>query len=174
MNLLSGRTIVLPLAGGVMVAIASAGVAEAWPVRGPVARAERRVFRAQLALERELNRPLVRGRVIEVPTHAGLPGGVPGGGAGVPAPAQVTAAAAQVAAPLPVPAPGTARRPDQQAAAASATPQPGVARTAFETPAPAADGTVSVLIRPEAPPAASSPAQERAAEPLLFPGTSQP
>lgn len=169
---LSNRLGVVRVAGFAVAVVVCAGVAEAWPIRGPVARAERRVIRAQVALERELARPLGRVRVVEVP-----------------------APPAQALTPTPAPAQATARplAPPAAAAAAAPAPQPGVARTAFEAPLPtqaadaprpasptepASDGTVSVLVRPEtkAPnqQPAQQPAQQRPAEPLLFPGSAQP
>jgi hypothetical protein len=183
MSNLSSRLVVVRVALVVAAFAARAGVAEAWPVRGPVARAERRVFRAQMALERELARPLGRVRVIEVPVYPVLPGGVPGAAAVGVLPPVASASAAESVVPAPAPAQAAVRPPVPPAAGAA---QAGVARTAFEAPLPepvaapqpkaapepAADGTVSVLVRPESQPAGSPPA--RAAEPLLFPGAAQP
>lgn len=161
-----------------------AGVAEARPIRGPVARAERRVWRAQMALERELTRPVGRARVIEVPAYPVLPGAVPAVGPQVIVPPAVPAPAAQAVVPAPVPTQAAVRPPVPPTAATPPLAPTGVARTAFEAPlpepvatptpaalpAPAADGTVSVLVRPEAAPTGAPPAQERSGEPLLFPG----
>lgn len=181
---LSNRLAAVRLAGIVTVCVLGAGVAEARPVRGPLARAERRVIRAQAAFDRELARPLGRVRLIEVPVYPVSPGAVPAvGAAAIPSPAVPAAAQAAAAAPARV-----ARPPEPRAAAASPKTEPGVARAGFEAQLPepvsspreaaatepAADGTVSVLVRPDAPPAGSPPVQERAAEPLLFPGSSQP
>lgn len=163
-------------------------VAEAWPIRGPVARAERRVWRAQMALERELTRPVGRVRVIEVPAYPVVPGAVPVAGAQVIVPPAVPTPAAQAVVPTPAPAQAAVRPPVPPTAATPPQAPNGVARTAFEAPLPepvatpqpaappdpAADGTVSVLVRPEAQPAGAPPAQERAGEPLLFPGAAQP
>lgn len=142
--------------------VAGVGTAEARPIRGPMARAERRVWRAQAAVERELARPAGRGRVIEVPPRPARSGGVADAGAAV-----VSETPRPVAPP--------------PAAPASAAPPPtraSVARTSLEAPLPepvaappaepAADGTVSVLVRP----AGSPPVQ--APEPLRFPGPVQP
>jgi len=166
MRNVSNRAAAVYLVAWMAATVVGPGVADARPIRGPVARAERRMFRAQMALERELARPLGRAGVIEVP-------------------AQAVERAATPAQPTRPPEP-------RAAAAAAAAPQAesGVARAAFEAPVPrpatadaprpaapsepAADGTVSVLVRPEAQPAAQPKAQEPAAEPLLFPGTSQP
>lgn len=179
MSSLSSRLVVVRVALVVAAFAAGAGVAEARPVRGPVARAERRVFRAQMALERELARPLGRVRVIEVPVYPVAPGGVPGALAEGILPPAAPAPAAQAAVTAPAQA---AVRPPVPPTAGGA--QAGVARTAFEAPLPepvaapqpepepAADGTVSVLVRPDSQPAGSPPA--RAAEPLLFPGAAQP
>lgn len=172
--------------------VAPGGIAEAWPVRGPVARAERRVFRAQMALERELARPLGRVRVIEVPVYPVQPGGIPGAGPEVILPAEAVSSPGQPPAPAPL-ATRAADRPiggiPAPRVAPGAAASTGVAPAAFETAAPArspagpspasaanpaADGTVSVLVRPEAAAAGSQPAQEPAAEPLLLPGPSQP
>jgi hypothetical protein len=157
----------MPVAFAAAACVAGSGIAEARPVRGPVARAERRVWRAQMALERELTRPLGRGRVIEAPADPRAPGGMAGSATEAVVPSAAAAPRARTIAPTP---------------AAAAPTGAGVARTAFEGPLPepiavpesaaaaepAADGTVSVLVRP----AESQPA--RAAEPLLFPGASQP
>jgi len=159
MHKVLNRAAALHLLAWAAATVVGSGVAEARPIRGPVGRAERRVFRAQMALERELARPQGRARVIEVPAQA------------VERPA--------------IPAQPT-RPPEPRAAAAASQAEQGVVRTAFEAPVPrpaaadapqpvtppepAADGTVSVLVRPEAEPRA----QERAAEPLLFPGAAQP
>jgi len=177
----STRAGVVHLVGVSAAVLCCAGVAEAWPVRGPVARAERRVIRAQMALERDLGRAIGRGRVIEVPVYPVERGMVPVAGGEVPPPAPAAAVPAAAAPPQP-----GVRRLDEAAAAAATRPagEPQVARAAFETrlpqrPAPSAerapDGTVSVLVRPDAEPADSQVPQERAVEPLLFPGAaSQP
>lgn len=182
MRSLSSRSAVARVALVAAACVAGAGVAEARPVRGPVARAERRVFRAQMALERELARPLGRVRVIEVPVYPVLPGGMPGAVAEGVLPPVAASPAAQPVVPAPAPGQAAVRPPVPPAAGGAPAAQAGVARTAFEAPLPepvaapqpepAADGTVSVLVRPEAQPAGSPPA--RAAEPLLFPGASQP
>lgn len=161
----------VPVAFAAAACVAGSGIAEARPVRGPVARAERRVWRAQIALERELTRPVGRGRVIELTAEPPAPAGMRGAGTEAVVPFATPAPLARTIAPTPSPTP-----------AAVAPRRAGVARTAFEGPLPepiavpgsaaaaepAADGTVSVLVRP----AESKPAG--AAEPLLFPGASQP
>jgi hypothetical protein len=183
MSNLSSRPVVVRVALVVVAFVAAASVAHARPVRGPVARAERRVFRAQMALERELARPPGRVRVIEVPVYPVLPGAVPGAVAEGILPPVAPAPAAQAAVPAPAPRQAAVRPPVPPAAGGA---QAGVARTAFEAPLPepvaapqpkaapepAADGTVSVLVRPDSQPAGSPPAGP--AEPLLFPGAAQP
>ena len=173
-----GRTAIVRVVGVSAAIFCCSGVAEAWPVRGPVARAERRVIRAQMALERDLGRAIGRGRVIEVPVYPVERGMVPFADGEVPPPAPATAVPAAAAVPQPV------VRPLAAGAAAAATPpagEPQVARATFETrspqrPAPsteqAADGTVSVLVHPEAETRGSEAPQERSVEPLLFPGAS--
>lgn len=157
-------------AAGLAVAIlvGAAGPAEARPVRGPVMRAERRVARAQAVLERELARPTDRSRVAERTAGPGRAAATPTPAAQPDAPAKAAAASAAPAKPLPAPARG------------------GVAKATFESPAPtpaavgdaapatgepAADGTFSVLVRPEGD-AGAKPAQ--AGEPLRFPDSSTP
>lgn len=128
--------------------------AEARPLRGPLLRAERRLARAEAALEREA---------------ASLPRN--------PKPAEPPKAAT----PRPQAA---ARKPQPAAPRPQAASQPEVARTGYEAPVrpvptpvagtssaaaePAADGTVSVLVRPEATKA------DQPAEPLRFPDASAP
>lgn len=204
---------VMRTAFGVVAVVMGSGVAEAWPARGPVARAERRVFRAQMALERELARPLGRVRVIEVPVYPMYPGGPPAAAALLPpgaapppgalsppdavlppavsATPRMTPAPAHVLAPAPETLPAVDPLPEPRAVPAASAPrmERGVAPAGFEAPLPqrpgatpqpvpptepAADGTVSVLVRPDAAPAGKTPAQERPTEPLEFPGASQP
>lgn len=114
--------------------------AEARPLRGPLLRAERRVIRAEAALEREAARAANRPRGVER-----------------------TAAAETAAAPPAKPLPPAGPTP-----ANPVTPAAAVMPAAVEAPGePAADGTVSVLVRPES--AAKSPP-----EPLRFPGGQTP
>jgi hypothetical protein len=151
--------------------VAAGGIAEARPARGPVARAERRVFRAQMALERELARPVGRVQVIQVPVFPAQPGGIPNsipnsipGAIPGAIPGGIPAAAAAPAATGVAPAAFEAAAPPRSPAG----PSPASAAT------PAADGTVSVLVHSEASAAGAQPAQEPAPEPLLLPRPSQP
>lgn len=186
---LAARAGVVRLVGVSAAVLCCGTVAQARPMRGPVARAERRVIRAQMALERELGRPLGFVRVNEVPAQplgqaVNQPinqAAPPVAGGAIPRPAQPGAVPA--VAPM-AERPQPAVRPLDAGAAAAIPPggQPAVARAAFEAGLPrrsapaaeqAADGTVSVLVRPDRePPAAAQVPQERAEEPLLFPGAS--
>ncbi|MEI6241095.1 MAG: hypothetical protein WCR51_11940 [Planctomycetia bacterium] len=156
-GLRDGRSVCRDLAAiGLALACVSgfSSVVDARPPRGPIMRAERRVARAQAALDRELVKPPARPRVLERMAEAGR---------------------------------------DTAGSAQATNPRGDVARTAYEaqvpTPAapaagdaappaarePAADGTYSVLVRPEgapATPATAAPAQ--AGEPLRFPDASTP
>ncbi len=121
--------------------------AEARPLRGPLLRAERRLARAEAALEREA---------------ASLPRN--------PKPAEPPKAATpkpQAAAPKPQAAsrPEVARTGYEAPVRPVPTPVAGTSSAAAE---PAADGTVSVLVRPEATKA------DQPAEPLRFPDASAP
>lgn len=114
--------------------------AEARPLRVPLLRAERRVIRAEAALEREAARAANRPRGVER-----------------------TAAAETAPAPPAKPLPPTGPTP-----ANPVTPAAAVTPAAVEAPGePAADGTVSVLVRPES-------AAKSAPEPLRFPGGQTP
>jgi hypothetical protein len=159
----------LAVAGLMLLGAAgSAGSAHARPLRGPVMRAERRVARVEALIERELGRPSARQR----PQAAAPAKAAPAAAATAPTAATATAGSGSPAsATSPALAPSGAPAKPLAAPAAG-----GVAKAAFDAPTPAADGTFSVLVRPEgdaAPPAsAGQPAQ--AGEPLRFPDSSAP
>lgn len=149
--------------GCLCIVVASAsGSAEARPLRGPVMRAERRVARAEAALERELGRPPERPRTAALAAEARR---------------------AQTATRNPA-SPAPPRAPQARSAAPAPTPAPQsrdeVARAAFESPAqpgrradePAEDGTYSVLVRPDA--ASEKADGPRQGEPLRFPDAQSP
>ena len=164
-------------AGGLAV---WAGGADARPLRGPLLRAERRVVRAQAALDRELARPPVRGRVVERGLEPG-PAATTAAAPGAASPARPATSAATAL-------PPTAARAAEPRPASAPRPEPEVARAGYESPVPpaaageprsaparpAADGTVSVLVRPGSVPATPPAAQERSVEPLRFPEASKP
>jgi len=149
------------------LAVASRPIdAEARPLRGPLMRAERRMARAQAVIERER---VVAPRAVS---------------ATAPVPRVATGSEAAAGSP---PAPNNAVKSaaptgPRAAAPERAAPQPEVARAGYEAPVrplpaaggssaaaePAADGTVSVLVRPDAPRA------DQPAEPLRFPSASAP
>lgn len=165
------------LAGACVLVVLGVDVAEARPFRGPLGRAERRLARAQATLERELARPQGRARAEVQPAEAGR---VPAAATPAPAPTQVKSPPALVPPPTPQAA---ARAPEPRPAVNPASPQakqPELARTAFESPVPAsvsepaADGTVSVLVRPGAEAPAAKAAQPPAGDPLLFPESAKP
>ena len=157
-------TVFLALAAGALAPDA----AEAWPFRSPVVRAERRVARAQAAmdrLDRELDRSSARLRVAEQRYEPGraraIPPAAPFGAAPVVVepPAVVRPAAPGVAGePRPTPAAGGVAR-----ATYETLPRPAPSPTPAAAPQPAEDGTVSVLAQPNA----ERPAQPSA--PLRFP-----
>lgn len=145
--------------------VGASGAADARPVRGPLMRAERRVARAQAVLERELARPQDRPRAAERIAAQARDAASPTPAAKPDAPAKAAAAPAAPAKPLPLPARGGVAQATFEAPAATLAPTPAAARE------PAADGTYSVLVRPEGD-AGAKPAQ--AGQPLRFPDPSTP
>ena len=136
--------------------VGASGAADARPVRGPLMRAERRVARAQAVLERELARPQDRPRAAERIAAQARDAASPTPAAKPDAPAKAAAAPAAPAKQLDLPARGGVA----QATFESLAPTPAAASDAAggAVREPAADGTYSVLVRPEGD-AGAKPAQ---------------
>lgn len=122
--------------------------AQARPLRGPLLRAERRLARAQAALDREA---APASNVAKVPKPAEPP--------------KAAASSPRAAAPSQAASSGVTRTGYEAPVRPVPTPAFAAASPAAE---PAADGTVSVLVRPETPKA------DQPVEPLRFPDASAP